>query len=152
MKHSKLMKERIRRVNVLFRELGYELADGEHMQDSYTAGFEEEDGFQAGVFIDRESKFLELAFTFSFSPELGDLVKDKFEEMLAICYEFGCYVHVQASPEEIAFSVFSKLYYAGLNYFALKETIRDFREAIQSLQELLEIQEQFGKGEADGDS
>ena len=146
------MKERIRRVNVLFRELGYELIDGEYLQDSYTAGFEEEDGFQAGVFIDRESKFLELAFTFSFSPELGEMVKEKFEEMLAVCYEYGCYVHVQASTEEIAFSVFSKLYYAGLNYFALKETVRDFREAIQSLQEILEIHDEFGKGEADGDS
>ena len=90
MKYSKLMKERIRRTAILFKELGYEILDGELLEDTYTAGFESEDGFQGGVFIDRESKFLELAFTFSFSPELSTFIQRKMDEMLRICYEYGC--------------------------------------------------------------
>ncbi len=148
MKFSKLMKERIRRTTVLFRELGYEVHGGEMLEDSYTAGFENEDGFQGGVFIDRESKFLEVGFTFAFSPALGPFLRDRIEELTQVCYEYGCYLNLQTGPDEITFSLFSKLYYAGLNYFALKETLRDFREAVEAVQEVLEIPTQ---GVIDGD-
>ncbi|MFW5995135.1 MAG: hypothetical protein ACOCRN_03405 [Spirochaetia bacterium] len=138
MKQSKVMKERIRRVRVLFTELGYEFLDGELFDDTYSAGIEHGD-FQAGVFIDRESKFLELAFTFSFPPAMEEFIRDKLEEMFQICYEFGCYTNVQTSREDITFSLFSKLHYAGMNYFSLKETVRDFRGAITAITEVLEI-------------
>ncbi len=151
MKYSKLMKERIRRVRVLFAELGYEVLDGDAHEDTYSAGFESDEGFQGGIFIDRDSKFLELAFTFSFSPTLSEFVRERVDEMLRICYEYGCYVNIQATQEEISYTVFSKIYYAGLNYFSLKETIRDFREAIEAHQDILEIN-QFGKGTSSGDS
>ena len=147
------MQERIRRVQVLFKELGYSLHEGEYLDDTYSSGFENDDGFQAGIFIDRDSKFLELAYTFSFSVAMADYVRARVEEMLHISYEYGCYVNLQAGDEDIAFSIFSKIYYAGLNYFALKETIRDFREAVESLQEVLEIDEgEQTEGEADGDT
>jgi hypothetical protein len=152
MKKPKLMKERIRRVSVLFKELGYELQDNEYFDDTYTAGFLAEDGFQAGLFVDRESKFLELAFTFSFSPSLSEFIKERIEEMLHVAYEYGCYLSIQNSSREISFSVFSKIYYVGLNYLTLRETIRDFRASIEALQELLEIQKEFGKGASHGDS
>ena len=132
MKYSKLMKERIRRTAILFKELGYEILDGELLEDTYTAGFESEDGFQGGVFIDRESKFLEL--------------------MLRICYEYGCYVSIEPSPAEVSFSLFSKVYYAGLNYFSLKETVRDFREAVDALHELLDVQAEVDRGASHGDT
>ena len=152
MKKSKLMKERIRRVSVLLKELGYELEDNEYFDDTYTAGILGEDGFQAGLFIDHESKFLELAFTFSFSPSLSEFIKERIEEMLHVTYEYGCYISIDNSSREISFSVFAKVYYVGLNYLSLRETIRDFRAAIEALQELLEIQKEFGKGASHGDS
>jgi hypothetical protein len=145
MKYSKLMKERVRRVGVLLRELGYELLDGEFLEETYSAGFEGDDGFQGGIYIDRESKFLEFAYTFTFSTNLSDFVQGKLEEMYQICYEYGCHTNLQTSPADISFSVFSKIYYAGLNYYALRETVRDFREAAESLTELLELRNGLGK-------
>jgi hypothetical protein len=146
------MKERIRRTSVLFKELGYELIDGEVLEDTYSAGFEGDDGFQGGVFIDRDSKFLELAYTFAFSHAMTEFVRDKMEETLQICYEFGCYVSLETTDEDIALSVFSKVYYAGLNYFSLKETLKDFREAVDTLQELFEVSRELDKGSFHGDS
>lgn len=152
MKYSKLMKERIRRTGILFRELGYEVIDGEILEDTYTAGFESNDGFQGGLFIDRDSKFLELAFTFSFGPQLSGYLQDRMEDLLQICYEFGCYVNLDVGEADVTFSVFSKVYYAGLNYFSLKETIKDFREAVDAIQDLLDLTHELDRGTADGDT
>jgi hypothetical protein len=133
------MKERVRRVRVLFKELGYHVYDDEYLEESYTAGFEDDDSFAGGLFIDRESKFLEIGFTFSFSANLAEYIRDRMQEMLHLCYEYGVYVNVETSPEEIAFSIFSKLYFAGLNYYSLKETLRDFRSTIDAIVDLVEI-------------
>ncbi len=152
MKYSKLMKERIRRTGILFRELGYEVIDGEILEDTYTAGFESNDGFQGGLFIDRDSKFLELAFTFSFGPQLSGYLQDRMEDLLQICYEFGCYLNLDVGEADVTFSVFSKVYYAGLNYFSLKETIKDFREAVDAIQDLLDLTHELDRGTADGDT
>ncbi len=149
MRQSKVMKERIRRVNLLFRELGYECADGELVDETYSTGVEQ-DEFQAGVFIDRDSKFLEIAFSFSFSASLEEFVRSKLEELFQICYEFGCYTNVQTSKREIVFSVFSKVYYAGLSNFSLKETVRDFRMAVDAIAESLDIQREISGEDDDG--
>lgn len=145
MKYSRLMKERVRRVGVLLRELGYELLGGEFLEETYSAGLESPDGFQAGIFIDRDSKFLEFAYTFVFSSNLADFLQSRLEEMFQICYEYGCHTNLQSSPTEISFALFSKIYYAGLNYYALKETVRDFREAAESVADLLELRNELGK-------
>ena len=93
MKYSKLMKERIRRVRIIFKELGYDLVEGEKNEESFSAAFENEEGFQGGFFIDNDNKFLEIAFTFSFSQELGSFIQQRLEDMLRVCYEFGCYMN-----------------------------------------------------------
>lgn len=152
MKYSKLMKERVRRVSVLLKELGFEMLDGEFLEEMYSAGFESSDGFQGAVYIDRDSKFLELAYSFSFSGNLADFVQSKLEEMMQICYEYGCYSTLQTASKEITFTVFTKIYYAGLNYYALKETVRDFRDAVESLADLLELKSELGKGAAGGNA
>ena len=139
MKYSKLMKERIRRVRVLFKELGYDLVEGEKSEETFSSAFENEEGFQGGFFIDSDNRFLEFAFTFSFSPELGLFIQEKLEQMLRVCYEFGCYLNLQKSEEEIEFSIYSKLYYSGLNYFSVKETLRDFQGCIDALRSLVDI-------------
>lgn len=150
MKYSKLMKERVRRVGVLLRELGFEMLDGELLEETYSAGFESNDGFQGAVYIDRDSKFLELAYTFNFSANLAEFVQGKLEEMMQVCYEYGCYCTLQSTAKEITFTVFSKIYYAGLNYYALKETVRDYRDAVESLADLLELKSELGKGAPGG--
>lgn len=145
MKFSKIMKERIYRSKVLFKELGYEVYDGSVMDDSYSAGFEKGGEFAGGFFIDSESKFLEIAFSFSFSPALSGFLQAQLEEMLKVCYEFGCYMNIQ-KEEDLSFSVFSKVYFAGLNYYALKETLRDFHSCIDTLKEIIEISNYTGGG------
>jgi hypothetical protein len=140
MKYSKLMKERIRRVRILFRELGHDIIEGDRSEESFSAAYENDEGFLGGFFIDADNKFLEIAFTFSFSHELGPFIQQRLEEMLRVCYEFGCYLNVQNSTNEIEFSVYSKIYYAGLNYYALKETLRDFQACVESIKEVIDIQ------------
>ncbi len=139
MKHSKVMEERIRRVRIIFKELGYKLHETERSEETYSAGFENDEGMQGGFFIDRSSRFVEIAYTFSFSPTMAEYVKNRLEDMLKISYEYGCYINLQTTDEEIAFSVFTKLYYTGLNYYSLKDSLREFVLCIHSLTDLLEI-------------
>lgn len=139
MKYSRLMRERIRRTGILFRELGYQLQEAEMLEDTYSAGFESDDGFQGGLFIDRDSKFLELAFTFSFPPGFGEYIRRRIGDIFHVSYEYGCYLTIESGEEELALTMFSKVYYAGLNYFALKETVRDFRDGVAALEELFEL-------------
>ena len=139
MKHSKVMEERIRRVRIVFKELGYKLHETERSDDTFSAGFENDEGMQGGFFIDRSSRFVEIAYTFSFSPTMAEYVKTRLEDMLKISYEYGCYINLQTADEEIAFSVFTKLYYTGLNYYSLKDSLREFALCIHSLTDLLEI-------------
>ena len=147
MKYSKLMRERIRRVRVLFRELGYDVIEGERSEESFSAAYEDEEGFLGGFFIDADNKFLEIAFTFSFSNELGSYLQQRIEEILKICYEFGCYLNVQNAGAEIEFSVFSKIYYAGLNYYSLRETLRDFQGCVESIKEVVDLHKDVGEDE-----
>ncbi len=152
MKQNRLMQERIRRTTILLRELGYEIQEGEVADDSYSAGFVTPDGFQAGFFIDADSKFLELVFTFTFGKGMADFVRERIEEVMHTLYEYGCYFTLQIDQEEISYTIFSKIYFAGLNYFALKETIRDFRDAVDANQEIFEIQLENEQGASYGDS
>lgn len=141
MKYSKAMEERIRRVRILFKELGYRILDSDRGEESYSAGFENEEGLQGGFFIDRASRFMEVAYTFSFDISMGQFVRERLEEMLKITYEYGCYSNLQTTKSEISFSVFSKLYYTGLNFHSLKDTLRDFKECVDALTELMDLSE-----------
>jgi hypothetical protein len=136
---SQLMEERIRRVTVLFSELSFQVVEDERSHNAYSATFEDNEGLQAGILIERGSKFLELAYAFTFPTTYSQYMRGKLEEMLKFTYEFGCYVSLQQSASEITFSVFTKLYYSGLNYYSLRDTMRDFRECVWSLMDLLEL-------------
>ena len=136
---SQLMEERIRRVTVLFSELSFRVIEDERSHNSYSATFEDEEGFQAGILIERGSRFLETAYAFTFPATYSQYMRGKLEEMLKLAYEFGCYVSLQQTASEITFSVFSKVYYSGLTYYSLRDTVRDFRECVWSLMDLLEM-------------
>ncbi len=151
MKHNRLIQERVRRVAVLFRELGYDIQDGETADDSYSSTLIAPDGFQIAMFIDGDSKFLELVFTFTFSTTMADFVRERMDEIIHTLYEYGCYFTMHVDEQEIVFSIFSKIYYAGLNYFALKETLKDLREAVDAHQEIFDVPVEFEKGASNGD-
>ena len=152
MKTNRLMQERIRRVSVLLKELGYELLDGEGSEEMFSAGFVAPDAFQAVLFIDADSKFLEFAFTFGLSDSMADFVRERLEECIQALYEFGCYFTLQIDEKDMVYTIFSTIYFAGLNYFALKETLRDFRDAIEASRTIFEIQTDEQQGESRGDS
>jgi hypothetical protein len=139
MKESKLMEERIRRVKVLFKELGFRFFNTETQGTLFTSGFEDKEGFQGEVIIDRKCRFLEISFTFFFSLEMADFLKQRLEEMLKLCYEFGCYIILSDADKDLGFSVFTKLYYTGLNFYSLKQSVEDFRECVEGLTNLLKI-------------
>src|SRR5689334_5522282 len=57
---SQLMEETIRRLSVLFSELSFRVVEDERSHNAYSATFEDDDASQAGVLIERGSRFLEL--------------------------------------------------------------------------------------------
>ena len=73
-------------------------------------------------------------------------IRGRLEEMLKVCYEYGCYFSLQRSAEEISFSVFAKVYYTGMNFYSLKDTLRDFDRCVLALADLLKIDDQPADG------
>jgi hypothetical protein len=142
MTNSRILKERVRRTQVLFRELGYK-TEGKTEEDGlYTGSFVSRNGFEGGFLVDQECRFLELAFSLQINPEHKNFVREKLEEMLSICYDYGCYISLDKLGDDLSFSVYSKIYWAGLNYYALKETLYDFMDCADSLADLLDPEEQ----------
>ncbi|MCF7928291.1 MAG: hypothetical protein K9L68_04915 [Spirochaetales bacterium] len=142
MKYSRVMRERIRRVRVLFKELGYELSEENQNDETFSAAFEDEDGFRGGFYIDQDSKFLEIVFSFAFSGQMGEFLQGRLEEMVKIAYEFGCYINLQKNNGDYNYSIFSKVYYSGLNYYSLRDTLRDFNACVDALKELLTLSDE----------
>jgi hypothetical protein len=140
MKKQRTLEERIKRCRVLFKELGYELEEEEIERESFMASFEKNDTINGSIYIDSESKFLEIGYTFTFSKAMSSFLKDKLEDMLEICYEFGCYTYIEKNKEEVSFSVFTKIYFSGLNYYALKNSLMDYNKCVEILTELLDIE------------
>ncbi|MFP4179756.1 MAG: hypothetical protein ACLFSA_06835 [Spirochaetaceae bacterium] len=138
MKYSKLMKERIRRTSILFKELGYELFDEEPIEESYSCGFLHSNSENQGVFfIEKESKFLEIAYNFTFSPHFAPFVRNRMQEIIEAAFEYGCYLNVLADENAVSFSLFSKLYFSGMNYASLRDTLQDYNRCVDSVKELV---------------
>ena len=140
MKKSKMLEERIRRVTVVFKELGFRISDVDRSENSFSAAFGSDEESGGSFFIDRDSRFLEIAYSFSFSAEFAEFLRKRLEEMLKICYEFGSYFSIQQADSEVAFTVFTKIYYSGLTYRALKECLIDFRMCVEELTQVLRVE------------
>ena len=132
--------EKIRMARGLFKELGCKIIGGKNTGDMYTAGFDNKSGIHGGFYIDKDSNFLKIVYTFSFSSSMHSFIKERLEKMLSICYEYGCYINIQKNETEILFSVFSKLYFSGLNYYSLKESLKDFTKCVSILTEIIDIE------------
>lgn len=139
MKSSQLFNQRIRRVRVLFKELGFTLFSEQKLDDAFISEFENEKGVQGSLYIDERSKFFEIGFTFSFSSMMTEFLKTRMEEILHACYDYGCYVNINKKGKELSFSIFTKLYYAGLNYDALKYSLVDYSMCVKDIMKIVEL-------------
>jgi len=133
------MKERIRRATVLFRELDCELFDEEKLEDSYSSAFLTSAGLQGFFYIERENRFLEIAYNFAFSPQLGIFLQRRMNEVLEACFEYGCYMNTYSDESAVGISVFSKIYFSGLNYSSLKDTLLDFLRCADTIKEVVSL-------------
>jgi hypothetical protein len=139
-RRQKVMQERIRRVRALFREAGYRTSGAEQSDESYSATFTGPKGAEGGLFIDRDSRFLEIGYTFSFSPSLSEFVKERLEEIMRAAYEYGCYPNIVSGKGEIVLSVFSKIYFSGLNYYSLRDSLLDFNRCVEAITDIVDIE------------
>jgi hypothetical protein len=136
------MQQRIRRVRVLMREIGYKTEEAERTDETYSATFSGPGGVEGGVFIDRDSRFLEIGYTFSFSPSLSQFVKERLEDIMRCAYEYGCYPNILAGKTEIVLSLFTKIYFSGLNYDSLRDSLGDFNRCVEAITEIVNIEAQ----------
>jgi hypothetical protein len=147
MKKQKILEERIQRVKVLLKELGYTLVDEDHTDEVFTCELKKNNGFLGGLYIDTSNRFLEIAYSFSFSYTLLTYLKSRIENMLAICYNYGCYFNITKDTENFFFSVYTKIYYSGLSYHSLRDTLREFFMCIQDVTRLLDFDITKHRGE-----
>jgi len=127
------MKEFIERTETIFSELGYEVFDKEQSEDMYQASFGQNGKFNGSLFIEKESNFIEFAYTYTFDNDEEKFLREHLESMLDICYEYGCYFNILKANGKIHFSVFSKLYFSGFNVESLSDTLEDFISCNQEL-------------------
>jgi len=120
------MKELIERVETICSELGYDIIDREESEDLYQSSFTREGEIEGSLFIEKNSNFLEIAYSYSFDFDEEGFLKDHLESMMNICYEFGNYFNILKTDDEINFSVFSKLYFSGLNLESMLDMLDDF--------------------------
>jgi len=135
------MKELIERVVTLLAELGYDVLDRDESEDMFQASFREDDDFIGSFFIERDNNFLEIAYSYSFDNDDEEFLKGHLETMMNICYEYGNYFNIIKGEDEINFTVFSKVYFSGLNMESLQDTLEDFIACNQELVTVFNLDE-----------
>ncbi len=133
------MKDLIERVEAIFGELGYDVFDKEESNNIYQASFGKDDEVFGTFFIEDDNNFLEIANTYTFDADEEDFLKERLEDMMNVCYEYGNYFNIIKEEDEIDFSVFSKIYYSGLNVEALEDTLDDFINCNRELISILDL-------------
>jgi hypothetical protein len=146
------MKDFIERAETIFSELGYDISEREESEDVYQSSFGKGGKYNGSFFIEKNGNFIELAYTFTFDLDEGSYLKDELDSLMDICYEYGCYFSILKGEDEIHFSVFSKLYFSGLNVESLGDTLEDFIDCTNELAVLFEMEEgEEGKDSEEAD-
>jgi hypothetical protein len=148
------MKDIIERAETIFSELGYDICEREESEDVYQSSFGKGGKYSGSFFIEKNGNFIELAYTFTFDLDEESYLKDELDSLMDICYEYGCYFSILKGDNEIHFSVFSKLYFSGLNVESLGDALEDFIDCTRELAVLFEMEEgeeEKDSEEADGD-
>ena len=144
------VQERSFRTQVLLRELGYTLSNIHADSTSWSSTFIDGMGFTGTAVIDSDQRFLELACPFSFSTREQDFLRRQMDSLMRICYQYGCYFTILTEMDEIIITLFSKLYFSGLQYYALEETCGDLKNAVEELRKLFDLRYDVAEGETDG--
>jgi hypothetical protein len=63
-------------------------------------------------------------------------------EIMESCFEFGCYMNSYADENTLSFSVFSKVYFSGLSYASLRDTLADFLQCASAIKEVVSLKKQ----------
>ncbi len=135
------IKELIETIETIFSELGYKIFDREETEDLYQASFSSNTEIGGSIFVEKESNFLELAYSYTFDIDEEDFLKEHLESMMNICYEYGNYFNIMKTDDEINFTIFTKLYFSGLNVESMQDTLDDFISCNHEIIEVFGIEE-----------
>ena len=135
------IRELIETIETIFSELGYKIFDREETEDLYQASFSSNSEIGGSIFVEKESNFLELAYSYTFDIDEEDFLKEHLESMMNICYEYGNYFNVIKTDDEINFTIFAKLYFSGLNLESMQDTLDDFISCNHEIIEVFGIEE-----------
>jgi len=138
------MKDLVNRVEAIFGELGFKVYDVESDEEIYEASFSRDNHFYGYLFIEKDNNFLELGYSYSFDIRDEELLRKNIEEIMNICYKYGSYFNVVKDEDEISLSVFSKIYYSGLNVESLEDTLDDFISCNEEISAVFDLHEENG--------
>ena len=130
------MKDLIERIEAICSEVGFRIIDREESEELYQSSLLQNDEICGSLFIEKDSNFLEIAYTYTFDVEEENFLKSHLESMMNICYEYGNYFNIMKGEDEINFSIFTKVYFSGLNVESMQDTLDDF---IACNREIIEI-------------
>ncbi|MHA2061709.1 MAG: hypothetical protein ACW963_05385 [Candidatus Sifarchaeia archaeon] len=143
------MKELIERIEAICSELGFQIIDRDESEELYQASFVKDEEIGGSLFIEKNSNFLEIAYSYSFDNDEENFLKDHLESMMNICYEYGNYFNIMKGDDEINFSIFSKLYFSGLNLESMQDTLEDFVACNHEIMEVFGLDEDESYDEND---
>lgn len=130
------MRDLIERIEAICSELGFSIIDREESEELYQSSLLKSEEICGSLFIEKNSNFLEIAYTYTFDNDEENFLKSHLESMMNICYEYGNYFNIMKGDDEINFSIFAKVYFSGLNVESMQDTLEDF---IACNHEIIEI-------------
>jgi hypothetical protein len=145
-----IMKEIIERIEAICSELGFSIIDREESDELYQSSLMKDNEIEGSMFVEKNSNFLEIAYSYTFDIHEENLLKDHLESMMNICYEYGNYFNIMKGDDEINFSVFSKLYFSGLNVESMQDTLEDFTACNHEIMEVFGLDAEGEYDDFDG--
>ena len=140
------MKDLIERIEAICSELGFRIIDREESEELYQSSLLQNDEICGSLFVEKDSNFLEIAYTYTFDIEEENFLKSHLESMMNICYEYGNYFNIMKGEDEINFSIFTKVYFSGLNVESMQDTFDDFIACNHEIIEIFGLDEDESSG------
>jgi len=135
------MKDLIERIEAICSELGFSIIDREESEELYQSSLLKSEEICGSLFIEKNSNFLEIAYTYTFDNDEENFLKSHLESMMNICYEYGNYFNIMKGDDEINFSIFAKMYFSGLNVESMQDTLEDFISCNHEIIEIFGLEE-----------
>ena len=135
------MRDLIERIEAICSELGFSIIDREESDELYQSSLLKSEEICGSLFIEKNSNFLEIAYTYTFDIDEENFLKSHLESMMNICYEYGNYFNIMKGEDEINFSIFAKVYFSGLNVESMQDTLDDFMACNHEIIEIFGLDE-----------